>query len=66
MAWKSGRKGDKEKRESQLGTPALSEASYDEKHDAKDKHDGKAVVPKQPEAKQVIPPVSFRALFRYV
>ena len=71
MAWKSGRKGDNEKRESQLGTPALSEASYDEKRDAKAKQQDKQTAsepgPKPEEAKAAaVQPVPFKALFRYV
>ena len=62
MGWKSDRKSDKEKRDSQLGTP--SEASYDEKNDAKGKPDSKAVVAKPEPAKPTVLPVSFRSLFR--
>lgn len=64
MGWNSGRKGDKEKRESQLGTPALSDVSYDEKHDVKDKPESQAVAPKLEETKSTALPVSFKSLFR--
>ncbi|EKM58407.1 uncharacterized protein PHACADRAFT_252704 [Phanerochaete carnosa HHB-10118-sp] len=66
MGWKSGHKDDKEKRESQLGTPVPSDsASYDEKHDARDKPDHKVAGTIPEGTKAVVQPVSFRSLFRF-
>ena len=63
MGFKLGRKANKAQ-----GTPALSEASYDDKHSVDEKHPGKekpASPAPEGDQKQVIPPVSFKSLFRY-
>lgn len=62
MGLKLGRKAP-EKGDRNLGTPALSEASYDEKHE---KQDAKPQPEKKDAKGDVVPPVSFRSLFRYV
>lgn len=67
MGFKLGRKAN---RGDGQGTPALSEASYDDKHresvDDKQSASEKVAPPPQgSDKKDVVPPVSFKSLFRY-
>ncbi|KIP08244.1 hypothetical protein PHLGIDRAFT_127165 [Phlebiopsis gigantea 11061_1 CR5-6] len=67
MGFKLGRKANKGDGQ---GTPALSEASYDDKHresvDDKQSASEKVAPPPQgSDKKDVVPPVSFKSLFRF-